>query len=301
MHGHPLPLWTSPTPLVAPSDPGLTETVTKGMGPAQQPVTFPDAVMAEIATMREERSIFGAVFDPLDSPEPIVKLKLAACLALLLDRSYDVSLKRWGQAEQIYERSRRVRAWTQRQIAAVAIRAEEQATKRAGRRSAHVDAAVESARSTRQFRQVALRAYGGNSPRRGPTVCRRARSVRRSPRTIARFSMRCSASGRCGGGGDWRYDPVLGAATKGATSSASGRHKRSDGLTCQTFVSRNKPPKMGADAVIWYSSFLYRAVWRWPKGLTTSDASRPFQSNTRMPRRHDDDHRRGCSVRPRGR
>ena len=120
-----------------------------GKLPLSYPVEFCAEALDDIERIRDERSMFGAEFDPLDAHEPVVLMKTAACLALLLDEKYFVSVERWHQARVVYERSRRVRRWTLDQIRAAEARIED------GRRATHVRrqrdaaAAVETDRATR--------------------------------------------------------------------------------------------------------------------------------------------------------
>lgn len=115
LRGAPTPMWSCVGPRHSVLTPGGEQA---GRLPLSYPVEFCDEALREIERIRNERSMFGARFDPLDAHEPVVLMKTAACLALLLDNKYFVSVERWSQARAVYERSRRVRRWTLDQIRA---------------------------------------------------------------------------------------------------------------------------------------------------------------------------------------
>lgn len=142
-------------------------------------VDFCSEAVADIEAMRELRSMHDAVVDRFDSHEPAVLSKLAGDLALLLDYSWKVDLRRWVQAKEMYACSTRVREWVRSQIKDAEAKADHSQEAKAVRRQVAGELSVADARAraldgwvAKAVRIIGAHAAAGVHPA-GDEGCRR--------------------------------------------------------------------------------------------------------------------------------
>lgn len=153
------PDWPGPLPWRAPSSYEIGQLEADSMSTwrtAYLPVAGP--VKAEIRATDLARARGQAALDPLDAHEGLLRLKVAALLAILAGR-LDVTEEDWQLAQVVKTASDTTRTAVQDTVKRNAARAEAQQSAKLARRAAHADAVVAQRRVIDCSRRIAEKVW----------------------------------------------------------------------------------------------------------------------------------------------